>query len=96
MDFLLSEHRDISAAKQFFRGAIELHGAPKKIALDGYPATHVAIAELKKDGVLSPETKVWTSKYLNNLVFESHCIGTSAKRATFYSAQKWKAVNHSP
>jgi transposase-like protein len=72
VDFLLSEHRDISAAKQFFTGAIELHGAPQKIALDGYPTTHVAIAELKKDGVLSAETKVWTSKYLNNLVEQEH------------------------
>lgn len=72
VDFLLSEHRDISAAKQFFTGAIELHGAPEKIALDGYPATHVAIAELKNDGVLRPETKVWTSKYLNNLVEQDH------------------------
>jgi transposase-like protein len=72
VDFRLSKHRDISAAKQFFTRAIELRGAPEKITLDGYPATHAAIAELKKDRVLRPEMKIWTSKYLNNLVEQDH------------------------
>jgi transposase-like protein len=72
VDFLLSEHRDIAAARRFFRRAIERHGAPERITLDGYPATHAAIAELKKDGLLRLETKVWTSKYLNNLVEQDH------------------------
>lgn len=48
VDFLLSGHRDISAAKRFFTRAIERHGAPERITLDGYPATHSAVAELKK------------------------------------------------
>src|SRR5918999_2641818 len=65
VDFLLSEHRDIAAAKRFFTRAIERHGTPERITLDGYPATHAAIAKLKKDGALCLETKVWTSKYLN-------------------------------
>jgi len=72
VDFLLSEHRDISAAKQFFTRAIERHGAPERITLDGYPATHSAVAELKKSGMLRLETKVRTSKYLNNLVEQDH------------------------
>ena len=72
VDFLLSEHRDIPAAKRFFTRAIEQHGAPQTITLDGYPATHSAVAELKKDGVLPPQTKIWTSKYLNNLVEQDH------------------------
>lgn len=72
VDFLLSEHRDISAAKQFFTGAIALRGAPERVTVDGYPATHAAIAELKKDGVLRPEMKVWTSKYLNNIIEQEH------------------------
>jgi hypothetical protein len=41
------------------------------ITLDGYPATHSAVAELKKDGMLCHETKVWTSIYLNNRVAET-------------------------
>jgi len=72
VDFRLSEHRDIAAAKQFFTGAIEQHGAPERITLDGYPATHSAVAELKKSGMLRPQMKVWTSKYLNNLVEQDH------------------------
>jgi transposase-like protein len=72
VDFLLSEHRDIAAAKRFFRRAIERHGAPERITLDGYPATHSAVAGLKKSGVLRPQTKVWTSKYLNNIVEQDH------------------------
>lgn len=70
--FLLSEHRDIAAAKRFFTKAIEQHGTPETITLDGYPATHAAVAVLKKSGVLRPQTKVRTSKYLNNLVEQDH------------------------
>jgi transposase-like protein len=72
VDFLLSEHRDIAAAKRFFTGAVERYGAPDRITLDGYPATHSAVAELKGSGVLRPQTKVRTSKYLNNLVEQDH------------------------
>ncbi len=72
VDFLLSEHRDIAAAKRFFIRAIERHDAPERITLDGYPATHSAVAELKKSGVLRPQTKVRASKYLNNLIEQDH------------------------
>jgi len=72
VDFLLSEHRDIAAARRFFTRAVERHGTPKTITLDGYPATHAAVAELKKCGVLHPQTKIWTSKYLNNLIEQDH------------------------
>ena len=72
VDFLLSEHRNIAAAKRFFIRAIGRHGAPESITLDGYPATHSAVAELKKSGVLRPKTKVRTSKYLNNIVEQDH------------------------
>jgi transposase-like protein len=71
VDFLLSERRDIAAAKRFFRRAIGRHGAPERITLDGYPATHAAIAKLKKDGALCLEAKVWTSKYLGNYILAS-------------------------
>jgi len=72
VDFLLSEHSDIAAAKQFFTRAVERHGAPERITLDGYPATHAAVAELKKRGVLHLKTKIWTSKYLNNIIEQDH------------------------
>jgi transposase-like protein len=72
VDFWLSERRDIAAARRFFTGAIGQHGTPEKITLDGYPATHAAVAELTMCGVLRPQTKVRTSKYLNNLVEQDH------------------------
>ncbi len=72
VDFLLSEKRDIAAAKRFFIKAIENNEAPEKITLDGYEASHRAVAELKADGVLPASVEVRTSKYLNNLVEQDH------------------------
>lgn len=72
VDFLLSKHRDIAAAKQFFTQAIKRHGPPEKITVDGYPATHTAITELKADESIPQCTKVRTSKYLNNLIEQDH------------------------
>ena len=72
IDFLLSEHRDIGAAKRFFTQATDKHGAPEKITVDGYPATHSALAELKKSGMLPRQVVVRTSKYLNNLIEQDH------------------------
>jgi transposase-like protein len=72
VDFLLSEHRDVAAAKQFFTQAIQNHSAPERITVDGYPATHTAISELKAEEVLPQNTKVRTSKYLNNLIEQDH------------------------
>ena len=72
VDFLLSEHRDIEAAKQFFTRAIERCGAPEKITVDAYPATHSAIAKLKKSDKLSPQVVVRTSRYLDNLIEQDH------------------------
>ena len=72
IDFLLSERRDTAAAKRFFTRAVQRHGAPERITLDGYPATHAAVADLKASRVIRPETKVWTSKYLNNIIEQDH------------------------
>src|SRR5215216_1988752 len=72
VDFLLSEHRDIAAAKRFFTQAIEKHTAPEKITLDGYTATHTAVEELKESAALPINVCVRTSKYLNNLIEQDH------------------------
>ena len=72
VDFLLSEDRDKAAAKRFFKKAIGNNLAPEKITLDGYEATHQAVAELKAEEVLPAETEVRTSKYLNNLIEQDH------------------------
>ena len=57
VDFRLSTHRDVCAAKAFFRKAIKGQGcAPKTITLDGYAASHRAVREMKADGLL-PRTR---------------------------------------
>ncbi len=72
VDFLLTEKRDIAAAKRFFIKAIENNAAPAKITLDGYEASHRAVAELKAEGVLPFGVEVRTSRYLNNLIEQDH------------------------
>ena len=64
---------DVAAAKAFFRKAIKgQHDAPRTITLDGYAASHRAVRELKADGLLPAETKLRSSKYLNNLIEQDH------------------------
>ena len=73
VDFRLSVKRDVAAAKAFFRKAIKgQHDAPRTITLDGYAASHRAVRELKAEGLLPAETKLRSSKYLNNLIEQDH------------------------
>src|SRR6267143_4281216 len=51
VDFLLSERRDVAAAKRFFSKAIRHNGTPRVITLDAYAASHRAIRELKCEGI---------------------------------------------
>jgi transposase-like protein len=68
VDFRLSTRRDVGAVKAFFRKAIKGQGcAPKTITLDGYAASHRALRELKRDGLLPADTKVRSSKYLTDV-----------------------------
>ena len=46
--------------------------APETVALDGYAASHRAVREMKTDGLLPEDTKVRSSKYLNNLIKQDH------------------------
>ena len=73
VDFRLSARRDVAAAKAFFRKAIKSQQRPPQtITLDGYAASHRAVRELKADGSLPTETKLRSSKYLNNLIEQDH------------------------
>jgi putative transposase len=35
VEFYFSEHRDLPAAKRFFRKALERHGRPDRVVIDG-------------------------------------------------------------
>jgi transposase-like protein len=73
VDFRLSAKRDVEAAKAFFRKAIKgQQRAPRIITLDGYAASHRAVRELKVDGSLPADTKLRSSKYLNNQIEQDH------------------------
>ena len=72
VDFLLSRRRDIAAAKRFFSRATRQHGVPRVITLDGYAASHRAVAKLKEVGTLPRRVRVRSSKYLNNVVEQDH------------------------
>jgi transposase-like protein len=73
VDFGLSTRRDVAAAKAFFRKAIKRQQRPPQtITLDGYAASHRAVRELKADGSLPAETKLRSTKYLNNLIEQDH------------------------
>src|SRR5271157_351196 len=50
----------------------ERGGAPRVITLDGYAASHRAVAKLKEVGTLPRRVRIRSSKYLNNLVEQDH------------------------
>ncbi|WP_233465459.1 DDE-type integrase/transposase/recombinase, partial [Paraburkholderia madseniana] len=39
---------------------------------DGYAASHRAVREMKADGLVPEDTKVRSSKYLNNVIEQDH------------------------
>jgi transposase-like protein len=45
---------------------------PRTITLDGYAASHRAVRVLKADDSLPANTKLRSSKYLNNLIEQDH------------------------
>jgi transposase-like protein len=72
IDLLLSERRDVVAAKRFFSKAMKKYGTPRVITLDAYAASHRAIMELKSVGTIARRVGIRSSKYLNNVVEQDH------------------------
>ena len=53
-------------------GEVRQQQSLQQYPLDGYAASHRAVRELKADGLLPAETKLRSSKYLNNLIEQDH------------------------
>jgi transposase-like protein len=73
VNFRLSRKRDVAAAKAFFHKARKTHGrAPLSITLDGYAASHRAVREMPAEDMIWKDTKLRSSKYLNNMIEQDH------------------------
>ncbi len=70
VDFLLTAHRDVAAARRFFERAIDLHDVPASITINKSGANTAAVRGLIADGGAAIELR--QSKYLNNLVEQDH------------------------
>ena len=56
-------------------GRVTRHSAadqPWTVTLDGYAASHRAVREMKSDGELPADTRLRSSKHLNNLIEQDH------------------------
>ncbi len=77
LDFMLSERRDLAAARRFFRRVIAAHGVPDRVVIDksganlaGLQAVNVI---LKFTGTGTGKTiKILQVKYLNNILEQDH------------------------
>jgi len=72
VDFLLSEKRDVAAAKRFFSKALKNNGPLRVITLVAYAASHRAVAEMKSTRTMPRRVEVRSSKYLNNIIEQDH------------------------
>jgi len=70
VDFLLTAHRDVAAARRFFERAIDLHEVPASITIDKSGANTAAVRGLIDESGAAIE--LGQSKYLNNLVEQDH------------------------
>jgi IS6 family transposase len=69
IDFMLSENRDMAAAKRFFTKTLSSphNQNPRVITLDKNPAYPPAIQELMSEKSIPKETLIRQTKYLNNI-----------------------------
>ena len=70
VDFLLTAHRDVAAARRFFERAIDLHDVPVSVTIDKSGADTAAVRGLIADSGMEVELR--QSKYLNNVVEQDH------------------------
>lgn len=75
LDFMLSERRNLAAARRFFRRAMDANGVPDRVVIDKSGAN---LAGLQAVNVILKFTgngrtiKVQQAKYLNNILEQDH------------------------
>jgi IS6 family transposase len=74
IDFLLSENRDLTAARSFFQKALAMptHPRPRVINVDGNPSYPAVVEDLKSSRVLGQRCRCRVVPYLNNIVEQDH------------------------
>lgn len=74
IDSMLSENRDASAAKRFFKKALTSphNQLPRVITVDKNPAYPTAVQQLKDEKAMNQETLLRQQKYLNNIIEQDH------------------------
>lgn len=79
VEFYFSEQRDLPAAKRFFRKALERHGRPDRVVIDGSQTNREAIVSCDATNRLQdrrrPRLKrmrIRRSRYLNNRIEQDH------------------------
>ncbi|TDQ10904.1 transposase-like protein [Phyllobacterium brassicacearum] len=80
VEFFFSEHRDLAAAKRFFNKALNRHGRPDRVVIDGSQTNREAIISCDmidrlRSGYGKNEQKpisIRASKYLNNRIEQDH------------------------
>ena len=79
VDFWFSEHRDLPAAKYFLRKALDRHGRPDRILIDGSQTNREAIISCDAEDRLRDQSRrplkpirIRQSQYLNNRIEQDH------------------------
>jgi putative transposase len=75
LDFMLSERRDLAAARRFFRQAISVNGVPERVVIDKSGANLAglqAVNTILKFTGIGRTIAVRQVKYLNNILEQDH------------------------
>lgn len=79
VEFWFSEHRDLPAAKRFLRKALQRHGHPERIVIDGSQTNREAILSCDAESRLRDRSRrqlkpirIRKSQYLNNRIEQDH------------------------
>ena len=81
VEFWLSERRNLTAAKRFLRKALQRHGRPERIVIDGSQTNKEAILSCDAEGRLQDRSRrrlkpirIRQSQYLNNRIEQDHRV----------------------